>query len=56
MIAFMAENNYVATFEVPGIPTQAKSPCALACGLVDRAGFKPDVVLIAAKPAQGMLI
>lgn len=55
-IAFMAENNYVATSEVPGIPTLAKSPCTVAYGPVDRAGFKPDVVLIAAKPAQAMLI
>ncbi len=55
-IAFMAENNYVATSEVPGIPTLAKSPGAVAYGPVDRAGFKPDVVLIAAKPAQAMLI
>jgi len=55
-IAFMVENNYVATSEVPGIPTLTKSPSAVAYGPVDRAGFKPDVVLIAAKPAQAMLI
>ena len=55
-IAFMAKNNYVATSEVPGIPTLAESPGAVAYGPVDRAGFKPDVVLIAAKPAQAMLL
>ena len=55
-IAFMAENNYLATSEVPCIPTLAKSPGAVAYGPVDRVGFKPDVVLIAAKPAQAMLI
>ncbi len=55
-IAFMAENNYVAASEVPGIPTLAKSPSTVAYGPVDRAGFKLDVVLIAAKPAQAMLI
>lgn len=55
-IVFMAENNYVATAEVPGIPTLARSPAAVAYGPVDGAGFKPDVVLIAAKPAQAMLI
>jgi uncharacterized protein (DUF169 family) len=55
-IAFMAENNYVAASEVPGIPTLAQSPGAVAYGPVDRADFKPDVVLIAARPAQAMLI
>ncbi len=55
-IAFMAENNYVATSEVPGIPTLAKSPGVVAYGPVDQAGFTPDVVLIAAKPTQAMLI
>jgi len=55
-IVFMAQNNYVATAEVPGIPTLAKSPGAVAYGPMDGAGFKPDVVLIAAKPAQAMLI
>jgi uncharacterized protein (DUF169 family) len=55
-IAFMARNNYVATAEVPGIPTLARSPGAVAYGPIERAGFKPDLVLIAAKPAQAMLI
>ena len=55
-LAFMAENHYVAASEVPGIPTLAKSPGAVAYGPVDGAGFKPNVVLIAAKPAQAMLI
>jgi uncharacterized protein (DUF169 family) len=55
-IAFMAQNLYVAAEEVPGIPTLAQSPAAVAYGPLDRAGFKPDVVLIAAKPAQAMLI
>lgn len=55
-IVFMAENNYIATSEVPGIPVLAKSPGTVAYGPVDRVGFKPDVVLIAAKPSQAMLI
>lgn len=55
-IAFMVENEYVATAEVPNIPTLARSPGAVAYGPIDGAGFKPDVVLIAAKPAQAMLI
>ena len=55
-IAFMAENEYVATAEVPGIPTLARCPGAVAYGPIDGAGFKPDIVLIAAKPGQAMLI
>ena len=55
-ISFMAENNYISTAEVPGIPTLAESPGAVAFGPVDQVTFEPDVVLIAAKPAQAMLI
>jgi uncharacterized protein (DUF169 family) len=55
-IAFMDRNDYVAMSEVSGIPTLPRSPAAVAYGPIDRAGFKPDVVLIAAKPAQAMLI
>jgi uncharacterized protein (DUF169 family) len=55
-IGFMVEHNYVASAEVPGIPTLAKSPGVVAYGPLDGAGFEPDVVLIAAKPAQAMLI
>jgi uncharacterized protein (DUF169 family) len=55
-IVFMAQNNYVATAEVPGIPTLAKSPGAVAYGPMEGVRFNADVVLIAAKPAQAMLI
>jgi len=55
-IAFMARSSYVATEEVPGIPTLAMTPGVVAYGPVEDAGFKADVVLIAAKPAQAMLI
>jgi len=55
-VAFMARNNYVETAEVPGIPTLARSPGTVAYGPMENAGFKPDLVLIAAKPAQAMLI
>lgn len=55
-IVFMAENNYVARADVSGIPTLARSPGAVAYGPMDGAGFKADIVLIAAKPAQAMLI
>jgi uncharacterized protein (DUF169 family) len=55
-VAFMARSNYVATEEVPGIPTLAGTPGAVAYGPIEGAGFRADVVLIAAKPAQAMLI
>jgi len=55
-IVFMARNNYVATEEVPGIPTLARAPGAVAYGPMEGAEFKADVVLIAVKPAQAMLI
>jgi uncharacterized protein (DUF169 family) len=55
-LVFMAQQNYVAPSEVPGIPTLETSPAAVAYGPVDGSGFKPDLVLIAAKPAQAMLI
>lgn len=55
-IGFMAQNKYVAMEEVPGIPTLGQAPGAVAYGPIEGAGFKADVVLIAAKPAQAMLI
>lgn len=55
-VMFMARSHYVATEEVPGIPTLAASPGAVAYGPMEGAGFEPDLVLIAAKPAQAMLI
>ncbi len=55
-IGFMTENNYVAMSEVPGIPTLKTSPAVVAYGPVDQAGFNPDLVLIAANPAQAMLV
>ena len=55
-LAFMDANDYVSLAEVPGIPTLAATPQFVAYGPVDSAGFTPDVVLIAARPAQAMLI
>jgi uncharacterized protein (DUF169 family) len=55
-LEFMAENNYVAMSEVPGIPTLGKTPSVIAYAPLDSASFKPDVVLLAIKPAQAMLI
>ena len=55
-IGFMAESNYVAMSEVPGIPALAKSPAFIAYGPLEEAAFSADIVLIAVKPAQAMLI
>jgi uncharacterized protein (DUF169 family) len=55
-LTFMDANNYVSMAEVPSIPTLAASPQFVAYGPVDSAAFTPDVVLVAAKPAQAMLI
>jgi uncharacterized protein (DUF169 family) len=55
-IVFMTQQNYLASAEVPGIPTLARSPGAVAYGPMEGARFKPDVVLVATKPAQAMLI
>ena len=55
-VGFMVKNKYVAREEVPDIPTLAKAPGAVAYGPLEGARFKADVVLIAAKPAQAMLI
>ena len=55
-LGFMARSHYVAMEEVPGIPTLERSPGAVAYGPVEAAGFKADLVLIATKPAQAMLI
>ena len=55
-IGFMAENRYVSVAEVPGIPALDTAPAVVAYGPVDQVTFKADVVLIAVKPAQAMLI
>jgi len=55
-VSFMAETNYVAMSEVPGIPTLKHSPKAVTYQPVDQARSMPDVVVIAATPAQAMLL
>src|ERR1051325_6040629 len=55
-LEFMAENRYVAMAEVPGIPTLDKTPNLIAYAPLDGANFKADVVLLAVKPAQAMLV
>jgi len=55
-VGFMVESGYLSMSEVPGIPTLAESPAVIAYGPADSCGFKPDVIVVAAKPAQAMLI
>ena len=55
-IGFMVEHNYVAMAEVPGIPTLTKTPGVVAYGPLDKVSFEADIVLVALKPAQAMLL
>ena len=55
-VQFMVESNYLALSEVPGIPTLTKTPNYIAYGPVEAAAFVPDVIVLAAQPAQIMLI
>lgn len=55
-IGFMVENDYLAMEEVPGIPTLPRTPAVIAYGPLNAVPFAPDVVLIAAQPAQAMLL
>ena len=52
----MVENGYLAMAEVPGIPTLPDTPAIIAYGPAGSAPFAPDAVVIAAPPAQAMLI
>lgn len=55
-VEFMVENNYIAMSEVPGIPKVEKSPTVIAFAPLANASFKADVILLAVKPAQAMII
>lgn len=55
-IGFMVSNNYLRMEEVPGIPTLAATPTVVAYGPAGSVPFRADVVVIAANPAQAMLI
>lgn len=55
-IGFMIEKGYIAMAEVPGIPVLPEMPAVIAYAPVDSAPFTPDVVVIAAPPAQAMLV
>lgn len=55
-VGFMVKCGYIALEEVPGIPTLASSPNVIAYGPIESAPFTPSVVIVAAEPAQGMLL
>lgn len=55
-IGFMISSNYLRVEEVPGIPTLKKSPAVVAYAPVAAATFAPDVVIVAANPAQAMML
>jgi uncharacterized protein (DUF169 family) len=55
-VGFMVNSGYVKMEEVPGIPTLPSSPNVIAYAPVDQATFAPNVVIVAATPAQAMSI
>ena len=52
----MAEAGYIDRSEVPSIPTVWEPPAYVAYAPVETAAFAPDVVVVAATPAQAMLL
>ena len=55
-IGFMVEQQYLREEEVPMIPVLQESPRYVAYSPVEAAVFAPDVVAVAAEPAQAMLL
>jgi uncharacterized protein (DUF169 family) len=55
-VGFMVRNQYLDMAEVPGIPTLETSPAVVAYAPVAAGAFPPSVVLVAARPAQAMLL
>ena len=55
-IGFMVSSGYLQMAEVPMIPVLPKTPQYVAYGPAEENKFSPDVVLIAARPAEMMLI
>lgn len=55
-VGFMVTNNYIAMEEVPGIPTLSETPAYIAYGPAENPSFSASVFLIAADPAQAMLL
>jgi uncharacterized protein (DUF169 family) len=55
-VLFMVEKRYLDPSEVSGIPRLASPPAVVAYAPVDDQRFTPDVVIVAAKPSQAMLL
>jgi len=55
-VGFMVKSGYLTMEEVPGIPTLKKSPRYVAYAPIEQASFAPDVVVVAARPGQLMLL
>ncbi len=55
-LSMMFEAGYLEPEEVPGIPQLPESPAAVTYAPLGDAAETPDVVLLAARPAQAMLL
>ena len=55
-VNFMVSSGYIDMSEVPGIPALERAPRYVAYAPAVNASFRPDVVLIAARPADAMLL
>ncbi len=55
-VGLMVGSGYIRMEEVPGIPRLAQSPSYVAYGPADAGQFEPAVVIVPAKPSQGMLL
>lgn len=55
-VGFMVEAGYLRMDEVPGIPALKDAPAVIAYAPVDQNAFHPDAVVVAANPAQAMLL
>ena len=55
-VHFMVAHRYLDLSELPGIPRLPVAPGAVAYAPVDQARFTPDVVVMAVKPGQAMMV
>ena len=55
-IGFMVTQKYLQPEDVQSIPTMPASHAFVAYGRADEGAFDPDVVVVAAEPAQAMLL
>lgn len=55
-VGFMVQSGYLALEEVAGIPTLSSPPAVIAFAPAHSAPFPPSVILVAAQPAQAMLL